>query len=101
MTKNPQVIARAPSTQSGPPKRSPLSRQQLPLTNKEMATNRSLPRLSANRPPQTDPIPPMPIAANPSSEITRGLRNRPPPLAATLAASNAGIHAQTADNAIM
>src|SRR5438128_6597617 len=98
MTKNPQVIARAPSTQSGAPKRIPLRRQQLPLMNNDMATSLSLPRLSANRPPQTDPIPPMAMVVNASSEINRGARNRPPALSATLAARNAGIHVQNAYN---
>ena len=96
ITKNPHVIARAPSIQIGPPKRTPLSRQQLPLMKREIDTSRSLPRLSANSPPQTDPKPPMAMVVNARSDINRGARNLPPDAAATLAARNAGIQVQNA-----
>src|SRR6185503_4631866 len=96
MTKNPHAIASAARTQLGPPQRNPLRRQQTPLMKREMATRRSLPRLSAKIPPHTEPRPPMAIVAKARSEIARGARYRPPTLAATLAARKAGTHVQKA-----
>ena len=78
----------------GPPNKSPLNRQQLPLVKSEMDTSRSRPRLSANNPPHTDPMPPIAIVVNASNEINRGARILSP--AATLAARNEGIQVQNA-----
>ena len=95
MMKKPHTSATGVSSQSERPKERPTRAQQTVLTESAMMTSRGRPMRSATAPPQTHPMPPTAMMANPMTDAVReGAGVRACGDAAMLAATKAGIQVQ-------